>query len=32
MVVDVSSIPFQKFWHMQIRQQHLQVRDVHDVC
>ncbi|GAA7294333.1 hypothetical protein HpM024_13530 [Helicobacter pylori] len=33
MVVDVSSIPFQEFWHMQIHQQHLQVRwDVHDVC
>ncbi|WP_219030677.1 pyruvate kinase [Helicobacter pylori] len=32
MAVDVSSIPFQKFWHMQIHQQHLQVRwDVHDV-
>ncbi|GAA6858186.1 hypothetical protein CHC121_13120 [Helicobacter pylori] len=32
MVVDVSSIPFQEFWHMQIHQQHLQVRwDVHDV-
>ncbi len=26
MVVDVSSIPFQEFWHMQIHQQHLQVR------
>ncbi len=34
MVVDVSSIPSQKlkFWHMQIHQQHMQVRwDVHDV-
>ncbi len=31
MVVDVSSIPFQKFWHMQIRQQHLQVRDVRQI-
>ncbi len=30
MIIDVSSIPFQEFWHMQIRQQHLQVR-VHDV-
>ncbi len=32
MVIDVSSIPFQEFWHMQIYQQHQQVRsDVHDV-
>ncbi len=32
MVIDVSSIPFQEFWHMQIHQQHQQVRcDVHDV-
>ncbi len=32
MVVDISSIPFQEFWHMQIHQQHQQVRcDVHDV-
>ncbi len=32
MVIDISSIPFQEFWHMQIHQQHLQVRwDVHDV-
>ncbi|EJB59126.1 hypothetical protein [Helicobacter pylori] len=32
MVVDVSSIPFQEFWHMQIHQQHMQVKwDVVDV-
>ncbi len=32
MVVDVSSIPSQTFWHMQIHQQHMQVRwDVHNV-
>ncbi|WP_237003463.1 pyruvate kinase [Helicobacter pylori] len=32
MVIDISSIPFQEFWHMQIHQQHQQERsDVHDV-
>ncbi|MGL2877124.1 pyruvate kinase [Helicobacter pylori] len=24
MIIDVSSIPFQEFWHMQIHQQHMQ--------
>ncbi len=31
MIVDISSIPFQEFWHMQIHQQHQQVRDVRQI-
>ncbi|CAM2816547.1 Pyruvate kinase [Helicobacter felis] len=32
MFMDVSNVPFQEFWHMQIHQQHMQVKwDVIDV-
>ncbi|WP_104625396.1 pyruvate kinase [Helicobacter felis] len=32
MFIDVSNVPFQEFWHMQIHQQHMQVKwDVVDV-